>query len=50
MSVGVKRSVLVAMAGLLWLTGCETTACFAMNRTSRRPRWCAIRPTNMKSK
>src|SRR5579871_116334 len=26
MSVGVKRSVLVAMAGLLWLTGCETTS------------------------
>jgi Flp pilus assembly protein TadD len=26
MSVGVKRSVMVAMAGLLWLTGCETTS------------------------
>ena len=26
MSVGVKRSVVVAMAGLLWLTGCETTS------------------------
>jgi Flp pilus assembly protein TadD len=26
MSVGVKRSVVVAMTGLLWLTGCETTS------------------------
>jgi tetratricopeptide (TPR) repeat protein len=26
MSVGVKRSVVVAMVGLLWLTGCETTS------------------------
>jgi Flp pilus assembly protein TadD len=26
MSVGVKRSVTVAVAGLLWLTGCETTS------------------------
>jgi Flp pilus assembly protein TadD len=26
MSVGVKRSVVVAMAGLVWLTGCETTS------------------------
>jgi Flp pilus assembly protein TadD len=26
MSFGVKRSVAVAMAGLLWLTGCETTS------------------------
>ena len=26
MSVGVKRSVLVAVAGLLWLSGCETTS------------------------
>ncbi len=26
MSLGVKRSVLVAMAGLLWLSGCETTS------------------------
>jgi Flp pilus assembly protein TadD len=26
MSVGVKRSVLLAMTGLLWLTGCETTS------------------------
>jgi Flp pilus assembly protein TadD len=26
MSVGVKRSVMFAMAGLLWLTGCETTS------------------------
>ena len=26
MSVGVKRSVVVAMVGLVWLTGCETTS------------------------
>jgi len=26
MSVGVKRSVVVAVAGLLWLTGCEATS------------------------
>jgi tetratricopeptide (TPR) repeat protein len=26
MRVGVKRSVVVAMVGLLWLTGCETTS------------------------
>ena len=26
MSVGVKRSVVFAMTGLLWLTGCETTS------------------------
>ena len=26
MSVGVKRSVLVAITGLLWLSGCETTS------------------------
>jgi Flp pilus assembly protein TadD len=26
MRVGVKRSVMFAMAGLLWLTGCETTS------------------------
>jgi tetratricopeptide (TPR) repeat protein len=26
MSVGVKRSVVVAMVALLWLTGCETTS------------------------
>ena len=26
MSVGVKRSVVMAVAGLLWLTGCETTS------------------------
>jgi Flp pilus assembly protein TadD len=26
MSVGVKRSVIVAMTGLLWLSGCETTS------------------------
>jgi Flp pilus assembly protein TadD len=26
MSVGVKRSVVVAMTGLLWLSGCETTS------------------------
>ncbi len=26
MSVGVKRSVVMAMVGLLWLTGCETTS------------------------
>lgn len=26
MSVGVKRSVVVAITGLLWLTGCETTS------------------------
>lgn len=26
MSVGVKRSVAVAITGLLWLTGCETTS------------------------
>jgi tetratricopeptide (TPR) repeat protein len=26
MSVGVKRSVAIAMVGLLWLTGCETTS------------------------
>ena len=26
MSVGVKRSVVVAFVGLLWLTGCETTS------------------------
>jgi Flp pilus assembly protein TadD len=26
MSVGVKRSVMVACAGLLWLSGCETTS------------------------
>jgi tetratricopeptide (TPR) repeat protein len=26
MSVGVKRSVVVAIAGLLWLSGCETTS------------------------
>jgi Flp pilus assembly protein TadD len=26
MSFGVKRSVLVAIAGLLWLSGCETTS------------------------
>ena len=26
MSVGVKRSVIVAVAGLLWLSGCETTS------------------------
>jgi Tfp pilus assembly protein PilF len=26
MSFGVKRSVVIAVAGLLWLTGCETTS------------------------
>lgn len=31
MSVGVKRSVLAAVAGLLWLSGCETTSLKPLN-------------------
>jgi Flp pilus assembly protein TadD len=40
MSVGVKRSVIVAMAGLLWLTGCETTSTRLpdiFSKTSEKP-------------
>jgi tetratricopeptide (TPR) repeat protein len=37
MSFGVKRSVFVAITGLLWLSGCETTSLKA-------PDWLAFKP------
>jgi Flp pilus assembly protein TadD len=37
MSVGVKRSVLVAVAGLLWLSGCETTSLKPPNLFGSKP-------------
>jgi tetratricopeptide (TPR) repeat protein len=37
MSVGVKRSVVVAIMGLLWLSGCETTSLKAPDFLSATP-------------
>ncbi len=37
MSFGVKRSVLVAITGLLWLSGCETTSLKAPDFFSSKP-------------
>jgi len=37
MSVGVKRSVIVALTGLLWLSGCETTSLRAPDFLTSKP-------------
>jgi Flp pilus assembly protein TadD len=37
MSVGVKRSVIVALTGLLWLSGCETTSLRAPDFLTSQP-------------
>jgi len=42
MSVGVKRNVIVAVMGLLWLTGCETTSLKAPEFLS----WKALNPSS----
>src|SRR5262249_49718854 len=42
MSVGVKRSVVVAMIGVLWLSGCETTSLKAPDFFAAKP----DQPTN----
>ncbi len=42
MSVGVKRNLVVAMTGLLWLTGCETTSL----KPPEFLNWAALKPAN----